>query len=143
MFSVDEVLKDSLTGQVQEGWNVAKVVDVLQRTSKAGNQYVQITMETDRGKVWERLNLAHNSENVREIAQRTLANLCLGCGLRSLRDPMQPNELMFKEVDIFVERDSEGFFKVKQYRALAPALGQADTTAEGASTVIADDDIPF
>jgi hypothetical protein len=146
MFNVDEVLKDGGLVQVQEGWQFAKVTDILQRTSKAGNQYVEITLQTENGKVWERLNLAHHSEKVREIAERILANLALACGLRSLRDPMQPNELMMKEVEIFVERDAEGFYRVKQYRsATQPVAAPAPAPAPAAETSAAfpDDDIPF
>ena len=147
MFNVDEVLKD--TGgsiEIQEGWTVARVADVLQRTSKAGHQYVEITLQTDNGRVWERLNLAHPSEKVREIANKTLANICVACGLRSLRDAMQPNELMSKDVEILVERDGEGFYRVKQYRTHGlgtpqPKIAPAQPV-QGAAD-FPDDDIPF
>lgn len=147
MFNVDEVLKDTFGGsiEIQEGWNVARVADVLQRTSKAGHNYVEITLQTENGRVWERLNLAHPSEKVREIAQKTLANICVACGLRSLRDEMQPNELMQKDVEILVERDGEGFYRVRQYRSHGaqpqPSTAPAQPV-QGAAT-FPDDDIPF
>lgn len=147
MFNVDEVLKD--TGgsiEIQEGWNAAKVHDVLQRTSKAGHNYVEITLQTENGRVWERLNLAHPSEKVREIANKTLANICVACGLRSLRDAMQPNELMSKDVEILVERDGEGFYRVKQYRTTgdsAPARSLPQASSAPAMANFPNDDIPF
>ncbi len=147
MFNVEEVLKD--TGgsiEIQEGWNVARVADVLQRTSKAGHNYVEITLQTENGRVWERLNLAHPSEKVREIANKTLANICVACGLRSLRDAMQPNELMQKDVEILVERDGEGFYRVKQYRThglAAPQPKVAPAQPVQGAAAFPDDDIPF
>jgi hypothetical protein len=59
---------------------------------------------------------------------------------------MQPNELMMKEVEIFVERDGEGFYRVKQYRsATQPVAAPAPAPAPAAETSAAfpDDDIPF
>lgn len=147
MFNVDEVLKD--TGgsiEIQEGWNVARVHDVLQRTSKAGHNYVEITLQTENGRVWERLNLAHPSEKVREIANKTLANICLACGLRSLRDAMQPNELMQKDVEILVERDGEGFYRVKQYRSTMksePVRSLPPVEPAQSAASFPNDDIPF
>lgn len=146
MFNVDEILKESGLTQIEEGWNVARVADVMQRTSKAGHNYVEITLKTDHGRVWERLNLQHPSEKVRDIAQKTLANICVACGLRSLRDAMQPNELMQKDVEIFIERDGEGFYRVRQYRshglATPPRQIAPEQPLPGAVT-FPDDDIPF
>jgi len=148
MFNPQEVLAESSLPTIQEGWQSARISDVVRRTSQAGNVYVELTLEVEGGRVWERINIQHPKDNVRDIARRILANACIACGVNSIADENQPNELIFRECDVLLAKDNEGFFKVKQYRypegsasTSVPAPTAAPQPAQG--TGFGEDPIPF
>jgi len=66
--------------------------------SGEGNQILTLTLEVLDGpyqnrKIWDRLNIINKNQTAQQIAQRALADLCLACGLNSIKDT---EELHFK-----------------------------------------------
>lgn len=78
---------------IDDGWQEAEITEVMQKVSGSGNTYVSVTFQCKGGRIWENLNVLHPRDNVREIAYKILANMCLAAGMRSIRDPSNPVEL--------------------------------------------------
>ena len=74
------------------GWYTAIVEDsTIKNTKNGAGQYLELTLQVVEGpakgrKVWDRLNLWHQSDQTREIAQRTLSALARAAGVLHLSD---------------------------------------------------------
>lgn len=145
MFNAEEWAQGFSEKPLQAGWTEATIDEVVMKTSQAGNQYVSVRFALDEykpTKLWENLNVCHPREDVREIAFRKLANMCLACGFRSIKNPEAPDELENERLRILVA-DKGGEWTVKAFEPLRKATPKAAETSPTAAPAVPDDDIPF
>lgn len=144
MWNAEEWAQGATEKPMQEGWAEATIDEVMQRTSKTGNTYVSVRFQFDeyRSKLWENLNVCHPREDVREIAFRTLGNLCLACGFRSIRNPEAPDELQGQKLRVLIGRKGDDW-TLRAFEPLRDTAPPAQKAAPTAVPAIADEDIPF
>ena len=123
-----------------EGWNTLKIEEIITKTSAKGNQYVSVTLGAPGGKCWANLNIGHPNPKADEIARRELATMMIACGCNSVRDPLNPVELVGKEIDALLENDGS-FLRPKTFRTAKKA--QSSVEAPPAALEVIEDDIPF
>ena len=135
-------------GPLPAGWYDAKINGFLMKTSQTGNEYLNVEYQTDKGRVWDIMNIKHSKDQVKNIAMEQLARLCLACGFRSIKNPENPDELIGSSVRILVEVDGT-YNRVKAVEKVEsnPAeklYGQSEPkVAPSATPADADDEIPF
>lgn len=138
-------------GPLPAGWYDAKINGFVMKTSQTGNEYLNVEYQTDKGRVWDIMNIKHGKDQVKQIAMEQLARLCLACGFRSIKNPENPDELIGSIVRILVEVDGT-YNRVKaveqvksnpveklygQNTSAQPAVAVEKTAAD------VDDEIPF
>lgn len=149
MFDAEAMLKGTETqtyGPLPAGWYEATIQAFLMKTSQTGNEYLNVEYQTDKGRVWDILNIKHSKENVKQMALEQLARLCMAAGFRSIKSPENPEELIGHKVKILVEVDGS-YNRVKAIEAVKDQpspeqklYGQAPA-ANAPENV--DDEIPF
>jgi len=152
MFDAEKILNETPEksfGPLPAGWYEATINGFLMKTSKTGQEYLNVEMQTDKGKVWYNLNILHEKEQVRNIAAEQLARLCMAAGFRSIKNPQNPEELIGSKVSVLVEVDGN-FNRIKSVEGIekkqAPAEQLYSTKSEPAPSAASsdfDDDIPF
>jgi hypothetical protein len=148
MFNAADYASEGTQKEIAEGWTDATIDEVVSKESKAGNKYVSVRFNLDNyggRKMWENLNVRHSREDVREIAYRILANMCIACGFSSIADESNPVELEGKSLKIFVGRDKNGDQAVKSYKLAddMPGRSMPEFRQTQAATAPVDSDIPF
>jgi len=152
MFDAEKILSETPEksfGPLPAGWYEATINGFLMKTSKTGQEYLNVEMQTNKGKVWYNLNILHEKEQVRNIAAEQLARLCMAAGFRSIKNPQNPEELIGAKVSVLVEVDGN-YNRIKTVEAIqkkqAPAEQLYSTKSEPAPAADSsdfDDDIPF
>lgn len=154
---------------IPAGTYPAVITETTQRTSTAGNDYLELAMEIIEGphkgrRLWDRLNLWHPKEAASEIAKRRLASACRALGITSPRDSAELHDKPLGVVVAIKLRSDNGekTNEVTGYAALAPQTRKvtADDIRDGVANALAgkksrplpaaaaaavggDDDIPF
>lgn len=151
MFDAEKILNDTPEksfGPLAPGWYEATISGFIMKTSKAGEEYLNVELQTGKGKVWYNLNILHSKEQVRNIAAEQLARLCMAAGFRSIKNPQNPEELTGGKIKVLVEVDGN-FNRVKAVEApdkkQSPSEQLYSTKADPAPPAGGDfdDDIPF
>jgi hypothetical protein len=117
------------------------------KTSQTGNEYLNVEFQTDKGRVWNILNIKHSKDSVRQMALEQLARLCMAAGFRSIKNRENPEELIGQKVRILVEVDGT----YNRVKAVEKAEGAEDPAkklygskpAQPAADPNVDDEIPF
>lgn len=151
MFNAEQWAGDPVG--IKDGWNVAEIDEVLQKVSSTGNTYVSVRFSMPGGKIWENLNVLHPRDEVKEIAYKILANICLASGLRSIKDPTNPEELQGRKLRVLVGMEKNGDRqKIKAFEPAQQSAAPAQPVAAAIDRLNApsapksdfiDDDIPF
>jgi len=142
-FNAQDYLNQTGGTGLSEGWHSVKIEEVINKTSSKGNQYVSVTLGAPGGKCWLNLNIGHPNPKADEIARRELAQIMIACGCNSLRDPMNPVEIVGKQLDALLENDGS-FLRPKSFRVTKAAQAMtARVVGPPALDPIAEDDIPF
>lgn len=76
------------TGPIPAGKYLAIISDTAEKTSRAGDRYVELTLQIVQGEyqnrlLWDNLNLWHSSEKPRNIARSTLKAICEAVGIKA------------------------------------------------------------
>jgi len=152
MFDAEKILNETPEksfGPLPAGWYEATINGFLMKTSKTGQEYLNVEMQTGKGKVWYNLNILHEKEQVRNIAAEQLARLCMAAGFRSIKNPQNPEELIGAKVSVLVEVDGN-YNRIKAVEAIEKKKSPAeelystkDEPAPAAASSDFDDDIPF
>lgn len=87
------------------GTYLGLVTRTEQKTSQAGNDYLEVEVEITEGtharrRIWDRLNLWHPNETASDIAKRRLASLCRAVGVKA---PGDSSELHDKPLAVIVQ----------------------------------------
>jgi hypothetical protein len=117
------------------------------KTSQTGNEYLNVEFQTDKGRVWNILNIKHSKDSVRQMALEQLARLCMAAGFRSIKNPENPEELIGQKVRILVEVDGT-YNRIKAVEKFEGAEDPAkklygSKPAQPAADPNVDDEIPF
>lgn len=136
-FNAQEVLDATGPQSLTAGWQTITVQGLRKKISGAGNEYLAIEYRADAGSVWVNFNLNHPNAKADQMAQRELARLMIACKCNSVKDPMNPQELIGKQCMVELEADGS-FFKVISYKPLAQTPAQPIPTDDRP-----EDDIPF
>ncbi len=119
-------------GPLDPGQYLGRIVEVVQKTSSKGNDYLSVQIQTDKGRVWENLNLWHPTPDAVNIAKRKLAEISTALGIGAIKDT---EELLAKElkIEVTVEqyKDKDGNQKSRNevVKYLAADLPAAATSA--------------
>lgn len=123
----------------------ADIVDIQVKTSKsnASNQYLELQLKTDRGSVWDRLNLWNSNPKAVDMAYATLNQIGVALGMGQINDT---DQLIAKSLNIQVgiEPGTDGYKDknvVEAYlpmqnsapRPAAPAPAPAPAPSQGAA----------
>lgn len=89
---------------IPAGTYVGVIADSQSRTSKNGNDYLELTLEITDGphkgrRLWDRINLWHPKVDVADIAKRRLAQACRSL---SIANPSDSSELHDRPIGIIV-----------------------------------------
>lgn len=142
-FNATEYLEQTGGAELKEGWNPVRIDEIITKTSAKGNQYVSVTLAAKGGKCWSNLNIGHPNPKADEIARRELATMMIACGCNSVRDPMNPVELVGKYCEALLEYDGS-FLRPKTFRVYEKAQAAAPTPAPAPEpAAFHDEDIPF
>jgi hypothetical protein len=149
MFDAEAMLKGAETpnyGPLPAGWYDATINGFVMKTSQTGNEYLNVEYQTDKGRVWDIMNIKHSKDQVKQIAMEQLARLCLAAGFRSIKNPENPEELVGQKVRVLVDVDGS-YNRVKAFEKVGEKVtpeqklyGQAPAPAAPANV---DDEIPF
>jgi hypothetical protein len=149
MFDAKKILEDTperVSGPLPAGWYEATIKQFVMKTSKSSEEYLNVEMQTDQGRIWYNLNIKHSKDQVRKIAAEQLARLCMAAGFNSIKNPENPDELVGAKVKVLVDVDGS-FNRVKTVEQVeknqapeAKVYSTKDQTEEPADF---DDDIPF
>jgi len=76
------------TGPIPAGKYLAIISDTTEKTSRAGDRYVELTLQIVQGEyqnrlLWDSLNLWHSNEKPRNIARGTLKAICEAVGIKA------------------------------------------------------------
>jgi len=97
-FEVDtEAASDSSFGPITPGDYLGRIIAVDQKTSSSGNEYLSVEIQTDKGRVWDNLNLWHSNSKAVDIAKRKLSEIGIAVGLGVIKDTEQ---LLAKELTV-------------------------------------------
>ena len=130
-----------------DGWYKAVINGTARKTSKAGNDYLEVELEiTDADhagrRLWEIYNLWHPSEAPKEIAQRQFSNLVNACGLANCKES---DDLIGMHLDVKLKTEAgNGEYQPKnKIAACRTAPGMANQKAPIESTAVSLDDPPW
>ena len=99
-FEVDsEAASDSSFGPITPGDYLGRIIAVDQKTSSSGNEYLSVEIQTDKGRVWDNLNLWHSNPKAVDIAKRKLSEIGVAVGMGVIKDTEQ---LLAKELTVKV-----------------------------------------
>ena len=88
-FNIDEYeVSAPQTGPIPAGKYLAIISDTTEKTSRAGDRYVELTLQIVQGEyqnrlLWDSLNLWHSNEKPRNIARGTLKAICEAVGIKA------------------------------------------------------------
>jgi hypothetical protein len=152
---------------IPAGTYKAMILDSRQRTSVAGNDYLELEVEITDGefagrKLWDKLNLWHPKEQAADIAKRKLASACRALGIAAPRDSTDLHERPLAVIVKTRRRTDNGetVSEVSGYAAISPPAVKritADDVRAGVANALAgqkppaekrpltpdDDGIPF
>ena len=100
---------------IPEGSYVAVIEDSEERQTRAGNgSYLKLTWRIIDGpyqgrKVWENLNLDNPNEKAVEIAQRSLAEICVACRLQDVPEDSEVLHNKPMKIKITIREASNGY----------------------------------
>jgi len=130
-----------------DGWYKACIASTVRKTSKAGNDYLEVELEiTDADhagrRLWEIYNLWHPSEAPKEIAQRQFSNLVNACGLANCKES---DDLIGMHLDVKLKTEAgNGEYKPRnKIAACRTAPGMANQKAPIESTAVNLEDPPW
>ena len=142
-------------GALEDGDYLCHIVESDEKISNAGNKYLNLKLQVLEGEyknryLWDIINLWHPKDNVRDIANQTMAAICRATGVLK---PQTSEELHFKplKVSVLLEIDSQygEQNRVKRYKTLnAPSPPQKEVKPEVINIPKPEgepvkDDIPF
>ena len=122
-FNAEEVPEDSFEPAPEDTYNLQIIQSDMKDTKAGTGQYlelrIQILDEPYTGKlIFERLNLINPNEVAVKIANRTLADICLACGLDSIEDSEELHGIEFKG-KVIIKEDESGDYppqnEIKKY----------------------------
>jgi len=132
------------------------VLDTKMKQNKNGSgEHLSIEMEITSGdysgrKIWDNLNLFHESEVAQRIARQQFKQLCIACGITGVVD--DTDRLHGKEVDVILEivAGTGGYSdsnNVMEYHEATPENGdwskEDEEDEEAGISDFDDDSIPF
>ena len=120
-FEVDsEAASDSSFGPITPGDYLGRIVAVDQKTSGSGYEYLSVEIQTDKGRVWDNLNLWHSNPKAVDIAKRKLSEIGVAVGMGKIKDT---EELLAKELTVKVglQKDDPTKNEVITYTSAAAA----------------------
>ena len=130
-----------------DGWYKACIASTVRKTSKAGNDYLEVELEiTDADhagrRLWEIYNLWHPSEAPKEIAQRQFSNLVNACGLANCKES---DDLIGMHLDVKLKTEAgNGEYQPKnKIAACRTAPGMANQKPAIEATAVNLDDPPW
>ena len=89
----------SAFGPLAPGEYVGEIVAADVKQTKAGTNMLSLEIQTDKGKVWDNLNLWHTNPKAVEIAQERLSAIGLALGMTVITDT---DQLLAKRVKVRV-----------------------------------------
>lgn len=124
-FNANEVPEDEGFEQIPEGEYSCQIIRSEMKDTKAGTgQYLELRVQildapyTGR-LIFERLNLINQNEVAVKIANRTLADICLACGLDKVEDSEELHGIEF--IAKVVETEAQGDYppgnEIKKYKS--------------------------
>lgn len=130
-----------------DGWYKACIASTVRKTSRAGNDYLEVELEiTDADhagrRLWEIYNLWHPSEAPKEIAQRQFSNLVNACGLANCKES---DDLIGMHLDVKLKTETgNGEYQPKnKIAACRTAPGMANQKPAIEATAVNLDDPPW
>jgi len=130
-----------------DGWYKACIASTVRKTSRAGNDYLEVELEiTDADhagrRLWEIYNLWHPSEAPKEIAQRQFSNLVNACGLANCKES---DDLIGMHLDVKLKTEAgNGEYQPKnKIAACRTAPGMANQKPAIEATAVNLDDPPW
>lgn len=132
-YQIPDTSNVDLQNSVPEGTYTVKITNYEVKQSRAGNEYVELTLEIQDGdhggrELRDRLSLEHPNKNVVDIALRQLASLKEAAGVPQSSTSL--DDVCDKPVRVKVKhREYEGviYADVKRYMAVGDAGEGADT----------------
>lgn len=120
------------------GWYDMMVTESEMKTSKAGNDYLAITLSgiadnCTNKKVFMNLNLFHHNETVSRIAQQQLKQLCQAAGVERPKDSSEIHDipvlvkLVIEEDENYGAKNIAKGFKPAEQAQLAQKTVEGDT----------------
>lgn len=107
-----ETIKADDFGIVPAGQHTASIVDVKFKESKAGAEYLSLMFKTDKGNVFNIMNVNHPTEQVRNIALAELKRLIGTCGITTYKFDSKEalaNALQGAKCDITVKHKTDDY----------------------------------
>ncbi len=86
---------------LKKGDYEAEIVAVDAKTSKAGNDYLNLQFKTPNGSCWEVLNLWNPNEKARQISEERLSQIGVALGLTKIDDT---DQLLARKIKIGVDQ---------------------------------------
>jgi hypothetical protein len=126
---------------VPEGKHPAHVVKVEFKTSKAGAEYLSLTMKTPKGNVFPMMNINHPGEKVRNIALAELKRM-LTAGT-NLSDFNFTTKEQLAEALYLVKCDVMIKHQVDDYGTKAVVKGYFPSSEPQDGENVSEDDLPF
>lgn len=125
-FNADDVPEDEGFTPLEEGEYVCQIVQSEMKETKAGTgQYLELRVqcleEPYVGRlIFERLNLINPNETAVKIANRTLADICLACGINEVEDSEELHgiEFLAKVVKTEPKGDYPAGNEIKKYKSI-------------------------
>lgn len=148
-FNILEPTEDEVRSYepLPDGWYKACIASTTRKTSKNGNDYLEVELEiTDANhagrRVWPRYNLWNSNETSKEISQRQFSNLVNACGLANCKDS---DDLLGMHLDVKLKtKPGNGEFQpTNDVAACRTAPGMANQKAPIESTAVSLDDPPW
>lgn len=131
-FDANNVAPREAFDVLPNGWYHCTITGADMTPTKAGDaEYLKIELEVDGNKhpqfasrkVWDRLNLNHEKQQTREIAQRTLSAICHAIGKLRITDTEEllGGQLVAKVVARAAKDGFDASNDVKGYKSVADA----------------------
>ena len=147
-------------GAVPEGKYLVHIAETEEKMSGAGNKYLNLKLQILDGEyknrfLWDIVNLWHPKDNVREIAQQTMASICRATNTLK---PATSEELHHKPLRVSISMETDSQYgdqnRVKKYLPNDLAQSSKQTVERilelpkrgltvPVSTEATTDDIPF
>lgn len=113
----------SAFGPLAPGEYVGEIVAADVKQTKAGSNMLSLEIKTDRGKVWDNLNLWHSNPKAVEIAKERLSAIGRALGMSAITDT---DQLLAKRVKVRVgiQERNPNYNEVLGYAAATDAAPQ-------------------